>query len=664
MSLFAALTVAVGGLNAQSSAIGNISDNLSNAQTTGFKGINTQFESLVTQSNAFANDPGGVRATPAYQNGIQGNLVQSQSATALAISGQGFFPVRPAVVGADGTTTFSGTTYYTRAGDFSLNKSGYLVNGAGLFLTGYDVDTSGNVDSSQAVPIQIAALLDNPVATSTVTYAANLPASAVSTVADVFTSSPSTIQVYDKLGAKHNLGFTWEKQASNEFDASAVILDSNGITINALTTGTFGNDITITLAAGSTSGTKATVSVTGQADEVYDNIAGSGATFWTNLETAINASSRLVTATAGSGTDGPTLGAYPLTGGTGDRVNFTATATIGTSDITFDALDTGLAGNDITVTIADGTTSGKKVTITDGTTTETYDNIAGSGATLWTNVAAAVNGGGSALVMATAGGGTGAASNGTTTLADGLEPLPDNNLWFLNVSVPDGGGLSGSVTQDYTAKIPFYFNSTTTSTATAGTIRSIGSSTSTGASGTYTATTAGVASLTIPLDFSGLGVTGTQNIVVDLGVFGSSSGGVTQFADTTVSVSSFEQNGIPRGSFQSLSIDKNGFVALNYDNGQNRTISQIPIVQFFAQDQLQRVTGGAFSQTLASGSARYSSAGSNGAGTIVGNSLEGSNVDIANEFTKLIQAQQIYSANAKTIVTSNDMLQQAINIIR
>ena len=162
------------------------------------------------------------------------------------------------------------------------------------------------------------------------------------------------------------------------------------------------------------------------------------------------------------------------------------------------------------------------------------------------------------------------------------------------------------------------------------------------------------------LDFPGAG---TQVVTATFGDYDISKG-LTQFADTSVSVSSFDQNGIPRGSFQNLSIDKNGFVALNYDNGRTRTIAQIPVVQFFAQDQLQRLTGGAFQQTLASGTARYSAAGTNGAGTIVGNALEGSNVDIATEFTKLITAQRVYSANAKTVTTADGMLQEVINIIR
>jgi len=445
MSLYAAMQVAVGGLSAQSASIGNISDNLANSQTTGFKGIETRFESLVTQSNQFSNDPGGVRATPYYTNSEQGNLVQSSNATALAISGQGFFPVRPAVVGADGTTTFGNTTFFTRAGDFNLDKTGYLVNGGGYYLTGYSVSLGGVVDTSSADPIRLSDLLDNPVGTTTVDYAANLPSSE----AINFVSSPSTIQVYDSLGGAHDMTLTWTKTATSQWTVHVTVPDS----------------------------------------------------------------------------------------------------------------------------------------VSDGATPPTYS--------------------------------------------------------------------------DYDADIPFTFNSTTN----AGTIDSIAASGATPALWTVVDNSAAVENKAeVSMDFAFAGA-GAQTITIDFGTYDKSKG-VTQFDDTTVSVSTFDQNGIPRGSFQSLSIDENGFVALNYDNGRTRTIAQIPVVQFFAQDKLQRVTGGAYEQTLASGSARYGAPGTNGAGTIVGNALEGSNVDIADEFTKLIQAQQVYSANAKTITTTNTMMQEAINIIR
>ena len=67
-------------------------------------------------------------------------------------------------------------------------------------------------------------------------------------------------------------------------------------------------------------------------------------------------------------------------------------------------------------------------------------------------------------------------------------------------------------------------------------------------------------------------------------------------------------------------------------------------------------SGGAYQATLASGVANYYLAGSNGAGTVSSSSLESSNVDIATEFTDLIQAQQVYSANAKVVTTVNSML--------
>jgi flagellar hook protein FlgE len=572
MSLFAALTTAVGGLAAQSNAIGNVSDNLANTETTGFKSISTQFESMVTQSTASINDPGGVRATPHYNNDVQGSLVQSSSSTSLAISGQGFFPVRAGVVNADGSTSIGTTPYFTREGDFTLDKNGYLVNGSGYYLTGYDVDTSGNVDASHTGAIMLSALLDNPVATSGISYSANLPSSVPSTIISPFSSSPSTLEVYDSLGGTHSLSFTWRK-ATDDLQATVTVV--NGITLTAKNSGTAGNNYEVTLTdVGATTtariintGSGATIATYAGLPDVTTQTAAPAYDLWAALRTVINAD-----ATA------PISAALPA-------------GTTGAAD---------------------------------------------------------------------------PAANLAIPLAGGLDINAHPNLWYLDIVVPNGGGVVGPAVQDYTATIPFTFNSTSSPGVQAGTVQTITASGGTGASGTYTVGLTGAAEVTLPLDFSGSGATGTQSVVVGFGNYNSSSNALTQFADANnaVSVSTFDQNGIPRGSFQNLSIDKNGFVSLNYDNGQTRIISQIPLAQFFAQDQLQRVTGGAYLQTLASGAARRSTPGTNGAGTIVGNSLESSNVDIADEFTKLIQAQRVYSANARTITTADNMLQEVISIIR
>ena len=103
----------------------------------------------------------------------------------------------------------------------------------------------------------------------------------------------------------------------------------------------------------------------------------------------------------------------------------------------------------------------------------------------------------------------------------------------------------------------------------------------------------------------------------------------------------------------------NGRIVGNYSNGRNLDLAEISVATFNGTNFLKRVNGGAFEVTDASGQALYGKAG-----TIVGSSLEGSNTDIADEFTKLIVTQQAYSANTKVITTSNTMVQDLLNVLR
>ena len=432
-SLFAALGVSVAGLSAQSSAIGNISDNLSNAQTTGFKAIGTQFENFVTASSATDNSPGGVRASPLYQNDVQGNLATTSTVTNMAISGQGFFPVISAVQTTTGATQFQ-NNLYTRQGDFTLNKDGYMVNSSGYYLLGYPIASDGTVNSSSTTGVQVSSLLDNPLPTSKVTYAANLPASAT---AGSFTSTASTVQIYDALGSTHQMSLTWTKTSTNN--------------------------------------------------------------------------------------------------------------------------------------------------------------------------------------------------------------------WSVNVDIANGSGSS-----DYTATVPVTFNSTGSAVGTVQTI-SAGS----GYTVDPSVTSAG---FSFNLNFPGAG---SQTVDLGFGSYGAANG-VTQYANSTsaVTVSSFQQNGLGSGSFSSLGINTSGIVSINYSNGSTRQIYQIPLAQFNSPDNLQRVSGGAYQATLAAGTANLSAAGTNGSGTIASSSLESSNVDIATEFTQMIEAQQVYSANAKTVTIINSMLSTTIQAVQ
>ena len=154
---------------------------------------------------------------------------------------------------------------------------------------------------------------------------------------------------------------------------------------------------------------------------------------------------------------------------------------------------------------------------------------------------------------------------------------------------------------------------------------------------------------------------GPQTISLNMGTYGLTNG-VTQYAGATYSLGGLTQNGVPPGNFSSVVTQADGSVVVNYNNGQSRTIAQIPITTFSAPDKLQSQNGQAFTATLLSGSPTAEAANTNGAGTIVTSSVEGSNVDIATEFSQLIVAQQAYSANAKMITAANQLLQTTIDM--
>jgi flagellar hook protein FlgE len=142
-------------------------------------------------------------------------------------------------------------------------------------------------------------------------------------------------------------------------------------------------------------------------------------------------------------------------------------------------------------------------------------------------------------------------------------------------------------------------------------------------------------------------------------VFG--AGGVTQFADPNggVQVNLLQQNGFPAGSLQQISINDKGRVVGAYSNGRTLDLAQITLANFNGANSLKRIDGGAFEVTDESGPAILGAPGK-----IAASSLEGSNTDIADEFTKLIVTQQAYSANTKVITTGNQMVQDLLNMLR
>lgn len=281
MSLFGAMSTAVSGLTAQSNAFGNISDNVANSQTVGFKRVDTSFIDYLTTSTAAINDPGAVVARPDYVNTVQGTISQTDNPLGLAIAGQGFFAVSEQNGAVNGQPTFSAQQFYSRAGDFTMDKNGYLVNSAGNFLNGWSVDpTTGVVNRNALKPVQVSQAVFNPIATSQMTLSANLPATPSS-------SSPvsSQVQVYDALGNQHTVTLNWTQNAANDWTVSVNVPDDTtsaargsaevqfgSASPNAVPNGTIGN---ITTTTGSV--TAPSYSASGPATLSFTSNFGSGA---------------------------------------------------------------------------------------------------------------------------------------------------------------------------------------------------------------------------------------------------------------------------------------------------------------------------------------------------------------------------------------------------
>jgi flagellar hook protein FlgE len=224
MSLFGALSSGVSGLTAQSSAMGAISDNITNVSTVGYKSTTVNFASLVTkQTSGTFYSAGGVQSKPRQDTGIQGLLQASTSSTDIAISGQGFFVVNEA-----SEPTVDDAYLYTRAGSFFMDNDGYLRNTSGYYLQGWPVDAAGVVkpanpdltianqnivSSDYCSTVNLSRVGGTATSTEKVAIGANLPSDNVAG-----TTHKTDIQFFDSLGNANTMSIEYEKSgADNEW---------------------------------------------------------------------------------------------------------------------------------------------------------------------------------------------------------------------------------------------------------------------------------------------------------------------------------------------------------------------------------------------------------------------------------------------------------------
>ncbi len=256
MSIYTALRAGVSGLTANSSALAVISDNIANVNTVGYKRGGVDFSALVNAQNSNTTyNAGGVLPLTRQQISLQGSLEQSRSTTDFAVSGDGFF-----VVSSNNQPLASGgTVLFTRAGSFTIDASGFMVNAQGLFLQGWPVNSNGSVVSSPTSlsaiePINVAGVGGLAEPTANVTINANLNsdqsayagAQGVYDPGDLATSTitphfESTLEVFDSLGAPRTIAFGFLKTAPNTWAVEAYARPNTSVTGGAISGGLLGS---------------------------------------------------------------------------------------------------------------------------------------------------------------------------------------------------------------------------------------------------------------------------------------------------------------------------------------------------------------------------------------------------------------------------------------
>lgn len=657
MSLFGSLITGVSALSAQAQSISMIANNIANVNTVGYKRREAAFQSLVTSESRNARyTPGSVLARAVQKIDGQGALQQTNSTTDIAISGNGFFVVQRTPTGLQ-------EKLFTRAGSFSEDANGYLRNTAGFYLMGWRIDENGqlpagrdDISSTEAVNVSLLGGLTK--ATSTAEFAINLDAAEAPTsypVGAVAADFKRTVRVFDSLGEGQNLELQFTKHESpTAYSLSAFA--GTGAERDDLLTATTGVDAgeTIRINVGGTTSTF-TVTSSSTVQDLIDFVNDD-----TNLQLVATAQLTSggqirITARAFGDTVNITNGTQTGSAGAATAIGFT---TMSPSNSSTGAGGTGLTATTVldSITNVDDTETlsitvgSSNYVFTINTTNTVQDlitgintNLAGvASATLTSTGAIKITAQNFSDSVAVTNGvvvGTGAATAMGFTAAAGSQPtvpnlFPDTGLdqtantfgwWQLSLVDLDTGTVlnSGSLN----------FNSD-------GSLNGLES-------------VDGIKEVMLS-DINWGNGSELQDISLDIG-------GLTQFSGE-YNVTAASQNGAELGLRTGVEIDRNGIVSARFSNGQTSQLFQLPLATFTAVNGLSEQSGNSFIQSSESGSYNLREAGSGGAGLVEGSSVETSNVDIADEFTKMIVTQRSYSAGTKVIRTADEMTEELLRL--
>ena len=704
MSLSSSLFSGISGLTTLGNSMTVIGDNIANINTVGFKSSRVTFQDVLSQTVATSSGSAqvgrGTSLADITSSFGQGSFESTESSTDLAIGGDGFFVVR------DPNNT---SEYYTRAGEFRLDKDGNFTNPEGYIVRGWALDSTTGEDTGSITDVVLQSFTSSPKETSLLTLAVNLDADVSSKVTslsnewDGTATTPlaaasyeyqSTLKAYDSLGSTHDISIYFDNKSSNLWEyiitcnpaedkrAFATTAEVSTVKTVADTAGSL-NSTYFSLSAPATNyyawydasaaevSTVTTVAdVAGSLDGTYFTLAdnaGSVAVWFDNgntgtAEPAHGADRSLEVNFADGATanaiataialvidaDGqfaaPAPGANIITvtdAAVGTRTN----AAAGTSGFTMATTTEGIALSDPAVA---GKT-GIEIDITAGATAAAVATA--------TQVAITALGDFTATVLTDTVTITNAATGAAARTADGSS----TSATGFTITETRRGGLAadhglqgllgrGELTFDTSGNITAVDQWVTD--ATTGDITAQVDGTDTSTDGYFT--------------FAPSFITGTpQTIEVDFGMSYVNSNwtkgtlATSQFA--SASNTAFQSaDGYGAGDLQAVTVATDGAITGKYSNGEVIPLYRVGLAKFQNNQALFKVGGNLFEETRLSGNPITGKPGTSGLGGISPNSLEQSNVDIAEQFVKMITTQ----ANSKIITVTDQMLAELINLKR
>lgn len=680
-----ALSTGVTGLQAHQKMLDVAGNNLANVNTTAFKAGRITFSELLSETIKKASQPttntggtnpqqmgSGVGVSGISRLMAQGNIVKTGNPLDVAIEGEGYLTL------SDGSQNL-----YTRAGAFGVDADSYLVDPA----TGYRVQRIGSEGESDGfqtsgvsntrVPYDAALPAQ---ATSSITVQGNLGADALLSVAQTqeltsdiaFTTSSgaaatgttliSALDQYDEdeTWANGTLTFSGTKPDGTAYASASPATD---LTM-AVTATTTMQDVLDYL------NTDDLLAVS-EVQELVPNVVATAGHFHltyggeTTDEIAWNADApAIVTALEDLSTvttDDIGVGGVMIDDGTGG-LEFTFANTLGdVGDITFDF--SGITGPTDALSTLSETTTGRAM-----------QGVLGSEAT------ATLDGNGKLVITDAVSGYS--KSDFNMAWSDTNLTLPGyfkystvggTEVQNINITVYDSQGgshvLSGALVRTDTDNTWDMLLASVTGSVNALSydnrrIEGIEFNVSDG--GSYAglnSTTDDTAEFTITFADD---IVNPQVISIDLGT-ANKFDGLTQFktgASGTSTAVARGQDGYSAGSLSSVSINNEGILIGSFSNGVKKNIATLQIALFQNAAGLESLAGGYLTTSANSGEAVATQGLASGAGAIHGGSLEKSNADVATEFVNMIQAQNGFQANARTIKIANDILRELTSLIR